>query len=454
MMVPDLGISVRPFQLDGMSTRLAIRRQKTFLLLISAAVALLSHVVFLLALPSSSQRNQSTDYEKYYDPVAENLASGRGLSLTSRPALLYPCGLPIMYAATFRIADALNLSRHTGLRIVEALFLTLSSVLVTLTALLILSWRVALVASAMWSTYPFHLWLTKQPDGTSAFTLLLLIALFLFIRWSAEGCRSVQYGSLAGLSLGLAALIKPFAIGLPVIFAAVACICVVRCRPKKRAVFSSCVILAYILAISPWELWARKVSGSWIPLGTNGPNVLIDGLTLGTVRGVKPVWLPQNVQVLTRDAVEHRHELKTTGSIVRFFLAKAREEPAVIAEFFLIKAARSWYGNETHTAEKWVFVIQLLYFPFVILGARELWRGDRQQKNLLLMVTAIGVYFWAMTTFTALPLLRYLVPAMSLVMIVAAVACDGLAVRWFHRIFLQMRVAPDAEPCAKKEEWG
>src|SRR5439155_21807135 len=113
---------------------LAIRRQKNFWLFISAAVAHLSHVVFLVALPSSSERNQSTDYEKYYEPVAENLASGRGISLTSRPALLYPCGLPIMYAATFRIADALNLSRHTGLRIVEALFLTLSSVVVTLTA--------------------------------------------------------------------------------------------------------------------------------------------------------------------------------------------------------------------------------------------------------------------------------------------------------------------------------
>jgi len=76
-----------------------------------------------------------------------------------------------------------------------------------------------------------------------------------------------------------------------------------------------CVILAYLVPISPWELWARKVSGVGFPLGTNGPNVLIDGLTFGTVRGAKPVWMPQEVRALTRDAVEHYKDLKTTKSI-------------------------------------------------------------------------------------------------------------------------------------------
>jgi hypothetical protein len=134
---------------------------------------------------------------------------------------------------------------------------------------------------------------------------------------------------------------------------------------------------------------------------------------------------------LTRDAIDNYKDLKTTGSIARFLLTKARDEPAAVAQLFLLKAARSWYGNESHAFERWIFVIQLPYLPFVVLGARELWRGNRQQRNFLLVVAATMLYFWAMTTFTGMPLLRYLVPAISLVMIVAAVAVDGLAIRRF-----------------------
>jgi 4-amino-4-deoxy-L-arabinose transferase-like glycosyltransferase len=286
----------------------------------------------------------------------------------------------------------------------------------------------------MWSTYPFHLWLTKQPDPTSAFSLLLLLGALLFVRWSADGRRCVQYGCLVGLSLGLAALIKPFAIALPVIFVGLACVCVIPCRPRQRALFSFCVAIVYLLAISPWEVWAREVSGQWIPLCTNGPNVLIDGLTLGTVRGMKPVWMPQNVRALTQDAVEHYKDLKTTASIANFVIAKIREEPRAVAQLLLIKAGRSWYGSESHAFEKWVVVIQLLYLPFVIFGVREVSKGDRQQRNFLLTTAAIVMYFWALTTFAALPELRYLVPAMSLIMIIAAVAFDALATNCIRRL--------------------
>ena len=428
------GVSAQSSRLGRLFRQPTSLQQKPLLLSISAAVALLSHILFLVLLPGDLQRTPSPDYVKFYEPVAQTLASGSGFFLASRPALLYPCGIPIMYAATFRAADTLHIARSTGLRILEALLLTLTSVLVSLLALLILSWRVALVASAMWSAYPFHLWLTKQPDPTSAFSLLLLFGVLLFVRWSTGGRRSVQYGCLVGLLLGIAALLKPIAIALPVIFAGLAYICVIPCRQRQRALFSFCMVVAYLLPISPWEVWAREVSGQWIPLCTNGPNVLIDGLTLGTVRGAKPVWMPQNVRALTEDAVEHYKDLKTTGSIAIFLIAKIREEPEVVAQLFLIKAARSWYGNESHAFEKWVAVIQLLYLPFVIFGAREMFRGDRQHRNFLLIVAAIALYFWAITTFTALPELRYLVPAMSFVMIIAAVAFDTLATNCFQRL--------------------
>jgi Dolichyl-phosphate-mannose-protein mannosyltransferase len=395
----------------------------------SALIALLSHILFLLLLPAAWRRNQSSDYATFYEPVAHNIVSGRGLFLASRPALRYPPGIPMLFAATFLAADTLHMDRSTGLRILEAVLSALTSVLVCLVAMLVLSWRVALVASALWSTYPFHLWLTKQPDPTSVFSLLLLSSVFLFLKWSADGRHSATYGSLLGMLLGIAAIIKPIAIGLPLLIAGLAWICAIPCRTRQRALFCFCVGVAYLAPIAPWEIWAKQVSGQWIPLCTNVPNVLIDGLTLGTVRGLKPGWMPQPVHSFTHDAVADYKDLKTTRNIAKFVMAEIRDRPAVFAQLLLIKAARSWYSNESRTFEKGIIVIQLLYLPWVILGMRALSKGDRQKRNFLWIAIAITLYFWAMTTLISLPDLRYLVPAVSLLVIVMAVAVDAVGLR-------------------------
>jgi len=71
------------------------------LLAISGIVAILAHATFLLLLPAAWQKNQSSDYVEYYEPVAQKLAAGAGLVLGSKPALRYPPGIPMLYAATF-----------------------------------------------------------------------------------------------------------------------------------------------------------------------------------------------------------------------------------------------------------------------------------------------------------------------------------------------------------------
>jgi len=49
------------------------------LLLISVAIALVSHIVFLTFLPSGWQLKQSPDYDKYYEPVAQGFGVWRRL---------------------------------------------------------------------------------------------------------------------------------------------------------------------------------------------------------------------------------------------------------------------------------------------------------------------------------------------------------------------------------------
>ncbi len=403
-------------------------QQRVILISLFALAALSAHLVFLLVLPAHWRANQSSDFAMYYGPLASNLVGGEGFVLRSKAALQYPPGIPLLYAAAFWFSDALAADRGLGLRILQAGFVVCSGVLVGLTAMRVFSLRVAVAASLLWSTYPLHLWLTKQPDASAALTSLLLLAVCLFLLWSVDSKHPVWYGLAVGGILAIAALIKPFSIALPAVFVCLVWACEVNGQYRQRGLFSLCVVIAYVLLISPWEIWAWRASGYWIPLCTNGPNALIDGLTFGTVRGLKPIPMPGPVRVLTQDAVAHYPSLKTTSSIARFLLARAQSQPVSVIELFLLKAIRSWYGSESQGFEGAVAVIQLCYIPLVILGLRKALRGGRAQRNFVLVTLSIFFYFWAMTVVTALPIVRYLVPSFSLLLICAAAVFDKSAV--------------------------
>ena len=409
-------------------------RQRFQLLSLSAVVALGAHLLFLLLLPQPWRRNQSSDYIQYYEPVAQSLIAGNGFYLHSKPALTYPPGIPMLYAAAFWAARKVDLSEANALRIVGGFLPTVSAVLVCLLAMRFFRWRVALLASGLWSTYPFHLWLTKQPDATSLFSVLLLTSALLFFAWSSKTQNGIRYGVVLGLILGVTALVKPFSIGLPLAFVALAGVSPISGQRRSRIVFSACLLITYAATISPWEIWAWHVGGHWIPLCTNGANALIDGLTFGTERGLPPVALPEGARALVRDAASHYPQLKSTSSIAHFMLTKVRQTPTAILELLLVKAARSWFGNESHTLERWVAIIQLFYLPFLLLGTRTVWEyGDAPQKNFALLAFVITAYFWIMTTVTAEAILRYMVPVTCLLVVFVAVSFEFLSTHFFSK---------------------
>jgi 4-amino-4-deoxy-L-arabinose transferase-like glycosyltransferase len=417
-------------------------RQRWSLLALSAAIALASHVLSIRLLPAPWQRNEGTDYRVFYEPVARQLAAGRGFHLPSgKPALQYPPGMPIVFGATFWLSDRAGLSHRTGVMALQGLLTITSGVLVAALALQLYSARVVLLACLLWSTYPFHLWLAKQPSGSPLVCVLLLSAVLAFVRWSASGRAALFWGSVCGMVLGFAALTKPFNIVLPAVFFVLAWICSVPCTPRKRAVFSLSVLLAFALSLSPWEVWAWRVSGRCIPLCTNGPASVADGLTFGASRK-RPrscPELPSKVAALADNLAAHRAELKSSSGIARLLLAKLREEPIEVARLFLTKAVKSWYSNDSHTHEHWTALIQLFYLPAFVLGARLARFGDRQQKNFLMIASGVTLYYWAMTTFAALAIVRYMVPAIGLLMVLAGDATDALvsAASWRASLITQ-----------------
>lgn len=139
--------------------------------------------------------------------------------------------------------------------------------------------------------------------------------------------------------------------------------------------------------------------------------------------------MPANVYALTKLAVAHYEQLKTTPDILRFVGQQAYERPMALVELFALKALRSWYGNETQMHERLIAIIQICYFPFVICGLMLLKRGCKKERNLFYAILTIPLYFWIMTVLTALPIVRYQVPAASLLAIPVAAALEHVLFR-------------------------
>ncbi|HEU0049918.1 MAG TPA: hypothetical protein VFQ43_20180, partial [Nitrososphaera sp.] len=345
---------------------------------LSVLVALSAHLLFIRLLPTSWQANRSADFRTYYEPVAARVATGQGLYLPSgKPAVRYPPGIPVIYGATFWTAQKLGIGRALGMRLLQAFFVAAAAVLMAAISILIFPPKIALLISSLWSTYPLQLWLTQQPSGMNAFSVLLLVSVLLFVRWSRQGSRSLFYGVTVGATLAVTSLVKPFAIALPAVFAVLAWTCSIPCPWRKRVVFSGCVLLMYMLVISPWELWAKRVTGEWLPLCNGGPSAMVDGLSFGLARrGATEPPLPDDVRSVAKDVALHAKQFTNSKRVARFVAVEAREKPVAVLHLFLVKAIRSWYGNDSHTHEKWIVLIHALYLPLVLLGGRLAWIAE------------------------------------------------------------------------------
>src|SRR5215472_749217 len=149
----------------GVASALRFRVPPRALLPILSLFALFVYGLFLVVLPDRWAQNESTDYARFYRPVAENLMAGKGLVTPDGSfAVRYPPGYPLL------LAGILELARVTSAR-ESVLFLSLNGLVVLAIPLLIFGiastvfdQSTALLAGALAATYPLYLWLTKQPN--------------------------------------------------------------------------------------------------------------------------------------------------------------------------------------------------------------------------------------------------------------------------------------------------
>jgi hypothetical protein len=386
------------------------------------AIAVLVEIVFLALLPNAFRPNEASDYDVFYRPVAQNIVEHKGLTINGEFAARFPPGFPAYLAAQFYLADRLGVSRNSLILTTNVLAGALSAVLLLLVARLIFPPKIALISALLWATYPFDLWLIKQPNSEVPFVLTLYLSIWFFVRVLKMG--GLSQTAFVGLLLALVGLIRPIAGLAPLVMSLIVML-------KREMTFTRRLGIVGVLlgtfgiAISPWMVELHSHTGHFALLSTGGPPSIADGLTFAAKPSGSSAAgpAPSDVVALANRIQSIQQSPQSLSDIVTVMAAQLRNDPVPVVELFLLKMARSWYGTDALRYERVIGATQCFYFFWILPGIWLAWKAFPCQRLELCLFLLLVLYFWGMTV-VALSILRYMVPVMGLLMMFGAVAMD------------------------------
>jgi hypothetical protein len=278
------------------------------------------------------------------------------------------------------------------------------------------------MSALIWSTYPFALWLTKQPTSETPFMVALYAGVYLCWYALLRKNRAWPVYFLAGSLIGCATLIRPIAIGIGCVLGTL-CWCAGReLAGRFRLLLVTMLLLGNVVVILPWEAWVYTTTGRLLVLSTGGAPDISYGLQFALPQGCRQsqgVTVPPDVMVLMQDIHSRFGGFLSDvvlGDLVSFMMEALRTQPLAVAQLFAMKLVRSWYGSECHRFETPVMLIQAVYLALILWGSRAAWKRGAIPQQLVIGVWLIVLYFWGMTVLAS-STLRYMVPGMGLLFV-------------------------------------
>jgi hypothetical protein len=195
---------------------------------------------------------------------------------------------------------------------------------------------------------------------------------------------------------------------------------------RVRLRVAAALLAGNLFALLPSSVWTYSVTGQVAPLGNLGVAAAIDGLTFGVNNSGDrlPIDLPADVEAVMRTFRLHAEEIRTPSDLNSFGLTVLRRDPLAIVKFGFIKAARSWYGTDSRYYEGYAAIIQAFYLSAILACSLRAIRHGGLMLQFALVAWVLAGYFWLMTCL-ALPILRYMAPAMGMLFIIVAVGAPN-----------------------------
>lgn len=393
-----------------------MKNRKYLIYIVVFLCSVLVTSLFLVLLPDDLRANQSSDFESYYEPLATNLLFGRGYSLDGKNLFTYyPPGFPLIIAGQFWIARVFSLSE-------SIVYLATNVVLVafTLTIFFHLTSKIttkmsALISTGLLMTYPFLLWLTKQPNSEIPFIAFLFLSFSVFLSASLWKKFNNLWFLLSGLLLGISILIRPIAVFFPLVFVVSIFILFNKTKTKKRLITSLIFIFGVLLVVLPWEAIVYNKTGKVVLISENSSIALRGGLVFAFADDPykQPVSVPKDVELLMTEIKQDYESFGDQQKIVAFLSEKLVESPITVLKLFTIKALRSWYATDSQSNETFILLAQIPYISLIVIGSIIAWRKKGISRKIVSVIWLVTLCNWAMSILVT-STLRYMVPVICL----------------------------------------
>jgi hypothetical protein len=268
----------------------------------------------------------------------------------------------------------------------------------------------------MWASYPPLLWLTKQPNSEIPFLVFFYGAFVLF--WITLKKMSAIPAFFVGILMGFSMLIRPIAIGAVFVLSLGLWLVKTDITRTTRLTLIAVMLLGNLVIVFPWEAWVFSRTGRIVLLASNDIQSLVDGLTFalpdqGTDRTIRASDDLTEIMQIIDAKMNRSHSLMEIVSIqMEQFLMR----PATMAKLYAFKAARAWYATNTGRYETALLAMQGFYLAVLTISSFCAWRLNASATKAAVCVWIMVFYFWGMTI-TVLSILRYMVPAIGLLMI-------------------------------------
>lgn len=408
--------------------------KKRLLLVCIFFLSFLFSLVFLLFFSNVGPSQHSlpgSDYLNIYEPVTRNLLKGEGFVLEGKTCTVVPPGYPLILSVIFSFSKLTGIQDLRLITVFNMLVAAFSAVFLFLIAESVFKKRIALIASFLWMSYPFNLWLIKNPNTEVPFIFLLYLGIFLYI--SALKKKEFKLLFWGGTVLGLASLIRPISIFLPLILGFLL-FYLLRGFAKTRIILAVlCLLLGTVMAVLPWESYVFFKTGKIILISSLGSSTTLTyGLTyaLITVEGGERAAVPSDVLLLMERIKSGG--LDTMGKVFDFCLQELFSRPVAFLKLMGLKITRVWYATSQMWLEKETLLVQTSYLLLGITGICCAVKKYKEKIRDMILLLCIVLYFWLMAAL-AVSILRYMIPVMGFIMIFSAMATDALINRLTKR---------------------
>jgi 4-amino-4-deoxy-L-arabinose transferase-like glycosyltransferase len=352
-----------------------------------------------------------SDYQ-VYDEQARNLLAGRGFwsdlePERSRRGPLYPFFLAGIYSV-FGPA-------YSAVRIVQCVLGAGTAVLIFLLASHLFHPRIGLWAGLGTALYPLLLLL---PDGLMLENLLIpLCALLLFLLVRLSPGRTAAAAALIGLVLGLIALIRPISLVFPGYLALG--LLALHGLSRWRETVKTCLIATLVMAcvVAPWTIRNYRLHHRFIPVSTYEI-----GFWLSNNEHLQPGEVHANALMPLAERLGRENEMQAADYAREQVMRFIRTHPLAYVKLCLQRFISLWSPLYPFRPP---FLKHSIPWAMLLIAAGAggvLLRGSWRRVFWLyvLILWQVMSYIW----FHAEP--RYHLPMMPLLIILAAVAWDGL----------------------------